>query len=128
MALPTLREGLYMPFSQFWLIYLDAHRQPATRSCHYAATIFGMATSLLAALESEILIMVGGIAGAVCMAISSHRVIERNKPLIGVNPFYGAVADIRMCWLALRGDLAAEYDRLGLTPLSIAVRPAPDKV
>jgi hypothetical protein len=128
MVLPTLREGLHMPFSQFWPIYLDAHRQPATRCCHYAATIFGMATSLLAALESEILIMVGGIAGAVCMAISSHRVIERNKPLIGVNPFYGAVADIKMCWLALRGGLAAEYDRLGLAPLSVAAGPAADEV
>jgi hypothetical protein len=120
MVLPTLREGLHMPFSQFWPIYLDAHRQPATRSCHYVATIFGMTTSLLAALESEILIMVGGIIGAVCMAISSHKVIERNKPLIGVNPFYGAIADVRMCWLALRGGLPAEYIRLGLMPLPVA--------
>lgn len=117
-----------MPFSQFWPIYLDAHRQPATRACHYVATIFGMATSLLAALESEILIMVGGIVGAVCMAISSHKMIEHNKPLIGVNPFYGAIADVKMCWLALRGDLAAEYVRLGLRPLTVAATQTVDEL
>jgi hypothetical protein len=128
MTLPTLREGLRMPFSQFWPIYLDAHRQPATRACHYVATIFGMATTLLAALEGEILIMVGGIFGAVCMAISSHKMIEHNKPLIGVNPFYGAIADVKMCWLAMRGDLTAEYVRLGLRPLTSTVAQTVDEV
>ena len=116
-----------MPFNQFWPIYLDAHRRPATRACHYFATIFGMVSSLLAAIEGEILIMVGGILGAVCIAIGSHKMIEHNKPLIGVNPFYGAVADVKMCWLAMRGDLAEEYVRLGLRPL-VPLDVAADKI
>ncbi|MGH6891087.1 MAG: hypothetical protein ACREEP_02395, partial [Dongiaceae bacterium] len=35
-------------------------------------------------------------------------------PLIRVNPFYGAISDLRMCWLALTGRLWSEYARLGL--------------
>jgi hypothetical protein len=128
MTVPTLREGLHMSFGQFWPIYLDAHRQPATRSCHYVATIAGATISLLSVLEGQFLIMAGGIMGAVCLAISSHKLIERNKPLIGVNPFYGAIADVRMCWLALRGKLAPEYVRLGLVPLSATIASVPDKV
>jgi hypothetical protein len=121
MALPTLREGLRMPFNQFWPIYLDAHRQPATRSCHYVATVIGATGSLFSLWEHEFLILAGGILAALCLAIASHRLIERNRPLVGVNPFYGAIADVKMCWLALRGNLATEYIRLGLVPLSAAV-------
>src|SRR5260221_5949300 len=128
MALPTLGEGLRMPFGQFWPIYLDAHRQSRTRACHYVATVSGMVTSALAAVQGEPLIMVAGIAAAVCLAVGSHKAIEGNKPLIGVNPFYGAIADVKMCWLALRGMLPAEYVRLGLRPLSVAAVPATDKV
>jgi len=119
MMLPTLREGLRMPFSQFWPLYLDAHRQPGTRLCHYLASFCGLTGSLLAAVEGEILIMIGSIIGAYCIAIGSHKMIERNQPLIGVNPLYGAAADVRMCWHALRGDLANEYIRLGLRPVSV---------
>jgi hypothetical protein len=34
--------------------------------------------------------------------------------LIKVNAFYGALADLRMCWLAMTGGIGAEYARLGL--------------
>jgi hypothetical protein len=128
MERPTLREGLRMPFGQFWPLYLDAHRQSRTRACHYVATLFGMATSALAAYQGQPLIMVGGIAASVCLAVGSHKVIEHNKPLIGVNPFYGAVADVKMCWLALRGALPAEYLRLGLPPLSTGGVQRPDNL
>lgn len=117
-----------MSFRQFWPIYLDAHRQPATRLCHYAATMIGATTSLLAVLAGDYLIMVGGILGAVCLAITSHKLIEHNQPLVGVNPFYGAIADVKMCWLASRGNLAPEYIRLGLAPLSATTAAAIDEV
>jgi hypothetical protein len=112
----TLRDGLRMPFRDFWRLYLDAHRRPGTRACHYVATLLGMAASVAAALTGNIFVAAGGIACAVALAVGSHRVIEHNKPLIAVNPFYGAVADVKMCWLALTGGLQREYVRLGLAP------------
>ena len=63
-----------------------------------------------------------------CIAITSHKLIEHNQPLVGVNPFYGAIADVKMCWLASRGTLAPEYIRLGLLPLSMPIAAAVDEV
>lgn len=109
-----LGEGLRMPYRDFWVAYLDAHRRPATRGMHYLATLTGISGAILAIWLEILWFMAGGIAIGVVMAVSSHHLIEHNRPLIKVNPFYGAVSDLRMCWLALTGGLAAEYARLGL--------------
>ncbi|MEZ5831751.1 MAG: DUF962 domain-containing protein [Dongiaceae bacterium] len=109
-----LRDGLRMPYREFWVAYLDAHRNPATRAMHYMATISGIVGTGLAIWLEFMWLMAGGIGLGVVMAVSSHHLIERNRPLIRVNPLYGAVSDLRMCWLALTGKLAAEYARLGL--------------
>ncbi len=109
-----LRKGLRMPYGDFWVAYLDAHRNPATRAMHYLATVTGMAGTAVAIWFEVLWLMAGGIGIAVVMAVTSHWWIERNRPLIRVNPFYGAVSDLRMCWLALTGRLRGEYARLGL--------------
>jgi hypothetical protein len=70
-----------------------------------------------------------GILVAIGMAVGSHRFIEHNRPLIRVNPLYGALCDLRMLWLGVTGGLPREYARLGLA--SVAPRPkttAPVKV
>ena len=110
----TFHEGLRMPFHVFWRHYLDAHRHPATRCMHYAATMTGIAATVLAIYHQQPLFCAAGIALAVVMAVTSHWLIEHNQPLIRVNAFYGALADLRMCWLAISGGMAAEYARLGL--------------
>ena len=109
-----LREGLRMPYREFWIAYLDAHRNPGTRAMHYLATLSGMGGTLLAIWFEFLWLMAGGIGVGVVMAVSSHHLIEHNRPLIRVNPLYGAVSDLRMCWLAMTGRLASEYERLGL--------------
>lgn len=114
-----------MPFKDFWRLYLDAHRQPGTRACHYVATLLGLTASVAAALVGNVFVAAGGIACGVALAVGSHRVIEHNKPLIRVNPFYGAIADVRMCWLAITGGLQREYLRLGLAPVNQAADQAP---
>ena len=115
--LSQLSQGLKMPFRDFWRLYLDAHRQSGTRGVHYAATTLGLTSSIAAVVFEQALIMPLGIAIAVAMAVGSHRFIEKNQPLIMVNPFFGAVADVKMCWLAMTGGLAAEYTRLKLAPI-----------
>ena len=103
-----------MPYRDFWVAYLDAHRNPGTRAMHYLATVTGIVGTGLAIWLEFLWFMAGGICVGVLMAVSSHRLIEHNQPLIRVNPFYGAVSDLRMCWLALTGRLSSEYARLGL--------------
>ncbi|HET6620479.1 MAG TPA: DUF962 domain-containing protein [Dongiaceae bacterium] len=103
-----------MPYREFWVAYLDAHRNPGTRAMHYLATLSGMGGTFLAIWFEFLWLMAGGIGVGVVMAVSSHHLIEHNRPLIRVNPLYGAISDLRMCWLAVTGGLASEYARLGL--------------
>ncbi|HVT53778.1 MAG TPA: DUF962 domain-containing protein [Dongiaceae bacterium] len=116
MRLPTEKRGFEISYAEFWRLYLDAHRKPATRAMHYLATVVGAAGTLAAVLLAEPLLCPAGIGLGVCMAVGSHRFIEHNRPLIRVNAFYGAVSDLRMMWLGLTGQLPAEYRRLGLEP------------
>lgn len=103
-----------LTFAEFWRLYLDAHRHPGTRGMHYSATAVGASTAALSLALDQVLFVMGGIPLAVMMAVGSHWWIEHNQPLIKVNAFYGAFADMRMCWLALTGGLTREYERLGL--------------
>ncbi len=97
-----------MSFRQFWPHYLRAHRQRRTRIAHYAATILAFAAIAVAIFYRVPLIALGAIALSYAIALTSHHVFERNKSLVFVNPAWGAVADLKMCWLALTGGLAAE--------------------
>src|SRR3954469_4071038 len=108
-------------YSDFWRLYLEAHRQPATRGIHYAATLVGAASTVVSALLGEILLAPLGILLAISMAVGSHRFIEHNQPLIRINPLFGALSDLRMMWLAVTGGLPGEYVRLGL----VAAMPRP---
>ena len=127
--MPTEKRGFEISYSDFWRLYLDAHRNPATRGVHYAATIVGTAGTLAAVLLGEILLAPAGILVAVAMAVGAHRFIEHNRPLIRVNPLYGAISDLRMMWLAVTGRLPREYARLGLgTAGRISARAIPAEV
>ena len=99
-----------MTFRQFWPLYLKAHSQPKTRAVHYTATVIGLGSSLVAALTWQPLYLLG-IAAAYALAIGSHAVIEHNNSMIRVNPAWGALADLRMFWMALTGRLQNEIDR-----------------
>jgi hypothetical protein len=122
--MPADKRGFEISYSDFWRLYLDAHRRPATRGMHYAATLVGAASTLASAVLGEILLAPLGLMLAVGMAVGSHRFIEHNRPLIRINPFYGALCDLRMMWLAMTGGLPREYARLGL----VAAAPRPKAV
>lgn len=124
--MPTEKRGFDISYADFWRLYLDAHRNPVTRGVHYAATALGAGATLAGFLLDQLLLGPAGIALAVAMAVGSHRFIEHNRPLIRVNPFYGALCDLRMMGLAITGRLPREYARLGLgmaAPRPVGVAP-----
>lgn len=104
-----------MTFHDFWPLYLRGHRMPGTRALHYFATIIGIFASIDALVTLQPLIFVVGVPLSYCIAIGSHRLIEGNQPLIRVNAAWGALADLRMCWLAIVGKLEAEFTKYGIT-------------
>jgi hypothetical protein len=100
-----------MPFSEYWPLYLRAHRQPATRALHYVATVVGLSGSAAGVMTLDIIVLGIGIGGGYALAIAAHLFFEGNRPMIAVNPVWGAAADIRMTWLAATGRLRPELDR-----------------
>jgi hypothetical protein len=100
-----------MGFKEYWRLYLGAHRRPATRACHYLATVAGIGGAIVAFLLRAPLIFIATVGICYAVAIASHRLIEHNRPLILINPVWGAIADLRMTWLALTGCLRGEFAR-----------------
>jgi hypothetical protein len=100
-----------MSFAEYWPLYLQAHSQPATRALHYVATMVGLSGSAAGLIMVDIVILGFGIGGGYALAISAHFLFEGNRPMIIVNPVWGAVADMRMTWLAATGRLRSELDR-----------------
>lgn len=108
-----------MTFREFWPLYLRAHRLPGTRAMHYFATAIGVLAAIEAIASGQVLILAVGLAICYAMAIGAHWYIEHNQPLIRVNAFLGAVADLRMCYLAATGRMAREMARYGIDQPSV---------
>jgi len=112
-----------MTFREFWPLYLQAHSQPATRVVHYGATIIGVGSAAAAAIALQPAFLLGiGIAYA--LAIGAHSLIEKNRSMIRVNPIWGAVADLRMFWLAATGGLEHEIAKSQTVQRPKAMRPS----
>jgi hypothetical protein len=103
-----------MHFREFWPRYLHAHSRPATRAVHYAATLLGCLSSGAALITREPPFLFG-IPVAYALAIGAHGLFERNQSLVRVNPVWGAIADLRMFWLAVTGGLGRELSKHGVT-------------
>lgn len=103
-----------MPFRAFWPLYLRAHRRRSTRVTHYVATGVGISSAAASIVMMDPIWAILGIANSYALAIAAHRVFEGNRPLITVNPVWGAVADLRMTWLGLTGRLGPELARYGI--------------
>jgi hypothetical protein len=105
---------VFVGFNRFWPMYLRAHRRAATRALHYIATVIGVSGAVAALATGVFWLFPLGIALGYMVAVLSHWTIEGNQPLITVNAFWGAVADLRMCYLAFTGQLETEALRHGV--------------
>jgi hypothetical protein len=97
-----------MTFKDFWPLYLQAHRHRGTRIGHYAATTIALATIAASIALQAIWLMALGIVLGYAIALAAHRLVDGSRSLVTVNPLWGAVADFKMCWMALTGGLSAE--------------------
>jgi hypothetical protein len=111
-----------MNLREFWPLYLRAHRRPATRGVHYLATGAGIVGAVVAMSLREPWVLIGVIVASYAAAIASHRFLEGNRPLVLVNPIWGAVADLRMSWLAATGRLGAQFTKY---EIAAAIAPSP---
>lgn len=103
----------YRDYNDYWLAYLRAHSKPATRAFHYLATGLGFGFGIAALMLRNPWIALGAFITGYPIAIGSHYLVQGNKPLVH-RPLWGAISDLRMCFLALTGRLGREYKRLGI--------------
>ncbi|WP_119304701.1 DUF962 domain-containing protein [Dongia deserti] len=95
-------------FKEFWPLYLRAHQHRRTRIGHYFATAIALSTVATSFVLQAIWLTILGIIIGYGIALASHRLGDGSKSLVLVNPVWGALADFKMCWLALTGGLAAQ--------------------
>ena len=98
-------------FKDFWPLYLQAHRHRGTRIGHYAATATALSMVAASIAFQAIWLTALGIVLGYTVALAAHRLVDGSRSLVTVNPVWGAVADFKMCWLALTGGLATELAR-----------------
>jgi hypothetical protein len=99
-------------FDEFWPHYVHAHRHPMNRALHYLGTTAFLGTAAAAAVTLNpgwlLLAPVVGYGPAWV----GHFVFEKNRPATFQHPLWSLRADFRMASLAVRGQMAAEVDRL----------------
>lgn len=100
-----------MSFQEFWPHYLRAHGNRANRAAHYCATALAFGAIAVAAVTGEAWIAPFCILASYAIALTAHRMFERNRSLVFVNPLWGALADLKMCWLAMTDGLDRELAR-----------------
>jgi hypothetical protein len=110
-------------FKDFWPLYLQAHHHRGTRIGHYAATTIALSTIAASIVLQAIWLTALGIVLGYAIALAAHRLGDGSKSLVTVNPVWGAVADFKMCWLALTGGLAVELAQHVGRPREHAIGP-----
>jgi len=98
-------------YDDFWPFYLRAHRRPATRACHYAATTLGLIFLCASVRTARVEWAIAGLALGYGLAWFGHFFIERNKPATFGHPLWSFYSDFRMLALALSGRLSPHLEK-----------------
>ena len=99
-------------FAEFWPHYVLAHRQPLTRSFHFAGTLLGWSLLVSAAVFRDWRILLLAVAAPYPIVWFSHLFIEHNKPATFGHPGWSWLADQKMVGLMLTGKMDAEVLRI----------------
>lgn len=97
-------------FAEFWPYYLGEHRRPVCRAWHYLGTTASLAALGVIVVTQQWhwiwLVLVAGYGPAWI----GHFVFEKNKPATFKYPLWSLLADYKMYYLALSGQLRKELD------------------
>ncbi|MCS6883898.1 MAG: DUF962 domain-containing protein [Acidobacteriota bacterium] len=106
------KENKYSSFAEFWPFYVGEHSRSATRTLHFIGTTLGillLATAVATKLW-YLLVLVPVVSYG--FAWYSHFFVERNRPATFKYPLYSLLADFKMYYLILKGDMNSEVERI----------------
>ncbi len=99
-------------FEEFWPHYVHAHRDPINRGLHYMGTTAVLGAVATAAITlNPAWLLVAPVVGY-GPAWIGHFVFEKNKPATFQHPLWSLRGDFKMYFLALRGRMGDEVERV----------------
>jgi len=108
-------DKIYTTFREFWPFYLSQHQNPRCRLQHFLGT--GLATALVGVTfltRSFGWLFLALIVGY-GFAWWGHFASEKNKPATFKYPLFSFLADWKMFWMMLTGNLDKEFQKLRLS-------------
>jgi len=103
-------------FSEFWPVYLRAHRSRASQACHLGGLLLSLAVAAALISCGMIFFLVLAVAPAQIGAALGHKLSPRTDPAVDEHPDWAAFADLKMCALMLTGRLRSELAKLAELP------------
>lgn len=98
-------------FSDFWPVYVLAHRQPLTRYFHSAGTLIGWSIVVAAIVLRRPWFLLLALAIPYALAWFSHFFVEHNRPATFGHPLWSWLADQKMVAMVLAGKMNQEVQR-----------------
>jgi hypothetical protein len=99
-------------FEEFWPQYVHAHRDPRNRALHYVGTTAVLGTVAASALTLNPALLLALPVVGYGPAWIGHFVFEKNRPATFDHPLWSLRGDFKMYFLALRGRMGPEVERI----------------
>ncbi len=99
-------------FEDFWPFYVREHSDPLNRALHYVGTTMVIGTVATAAITLNPAWLLAAPIVGYGPAWIGHFLIEKNKPATFKHPLWSLRGDFKMYFLALRGKMGAEVERV----------------
>lgn len=104
-------------YDDFFLFYLQQHRNPANRALHVTGTSLGVLTVIVAIVLGHPWWAFLWLPIAYGCAWTGHLLLEKNRPATFGHPFWSFISDFRMVWLIFTGQLEKWMEK-GALPTS----------
>ena len=105
----SVRE--YISFAAFWPFYLREHSKPRTRALHYIGTSLVVGLAITALVTGRWLLLAAMPVAGYFFAWLAHFTVEKNRPATFAYPLWSLMADFKMWWMWLTGQLGPELDK-----------------